>query len=41
MKNQGRSKRQVENNYKIVFYTFISAFILIIIILITKAFNLW
>ena len=41
MENQGRSKRQVENNYKIVFYTFISAVILIIIILITKAFNLW
>ena len=31
MKNQGRSKRQVENNYKMVYWTAIAASAIIVI----------
>jgi len=41
MKNQGKSKRQIENSYKIINFTFISFIILIIITAISKTLILW
>jgi len=41
MKNQGRSKRQVENNYKILEWTVYSIIGFIVIIAISKAIGLW
>ena len=41
LKNQGRTKRQVESNYKILMFTFISFIILMCITVITNALGLW
>tara|TARA_B100000497_G_scaffold33993_1_gene39875 strand:+ start:764 stop:889 length:126 start_codon:yes stop_codon:yes gene_type:complete len=41
MENQGRSKRQVENNYKILEWTAYTVIGFGIIILITKTIGLW
>jgi len=41
MKNQGKSKRQIENSYKIINFTFIGFIILIIITAISKTLILW
>ena len=41
LKNQGRSNRQVKNNYKILMFTFISFIILMCITVITNALGLW
>ena len=41
MENQGRSKRQVENNYKIVEWTVYAFIGFVVITSITKAIGLW
>ena len=41
LKNQGRTKRQVENNYKIVKWVFMSFVVMVVIGLISKLFNVW
>ena len=41
LKNQGKSKRQVENNYKIVKWVFMSFVVMVVIGLISKIFNVW
>jgi hypothetical protein len=41
MENQGRSKRQVENNYKILDWTFCIFIGFVVIALTSKAISLW
>ena len=41
MENQGRSKRQIENNYKILDWTFYIFIGFVVIVLISKAIGLW
>lgn len=41
LKNQGRTKRQVENNYKIVKWVFMSFVVMVVIGLISKLFSVW
>ena len=39
--NQGRTKNQVESNYKISKWVFISFAVMVIMVLIGKALNIW
>ena len=39
--NQGRSKKQIEGNYKIFKWAFVSFIILIIVEVISKVLNIW
>ena len=41
MKNQGRSKRQVKNNYKVMEFIIIAFISFIIIGIIGKVLNIW
>lgn len=41
MNNQGRSKRQVENNYKILEWTVYIFIGFIVVLSISKALNIW
>jgi len=41
LENQGRTKRQIESNYKITKWAFISFIIIVVIGLTGKLFNVW
>ena len=41
MENQGRSKQQVENNYKILEWTVYAFIGFVVVVLISKALNIW
>ena len=41
LENQGRTKNQVESNYKISKWVFISFAVMVIMVLIGKALNIW
>lgn len=41
MSNQGRSKRQIENNYKILEWTVYIFIGFIVVLSISKALNIW
>ena len=38
---QGRSKKQIENNYKVIEWTIIAGFVFIVVFAIGKAMGVW